>query len=143
MKPDVFVPSVVNGSHKSPFFMTRFKEALHHFSALFDMMDVNMPWDSPERMFIEEEYYGRGAINVISCEGTERFERPETYKQWQNRVAKAGFRQVPLDRGLLEIYQARLKEHCNGDLMVYEDNKWLLQGYQGRIIYASSGWTSV
>ncbi|OWM68794.1 hypothetical protein CDL15_Pgr024981 [Punica granatum] len=96
MKPDVFVQSIVNGSYNSPFFMTRFKETLYHLSALFDMMDVNVPRDSPERMFIEEGYYIRRAINVISCEGTERFERPETYKQWQNRVAKAGFRQVPL-----------------------------------------------
>ncbi|KAI4339185.1 hypothetical protein MLD38_024150 [Melastoma candidum] len=43
------------------------------------------------------------AMNVIACEGSERIERPETYKQWQMRNTRAGFRQLPLNREIVEM----------------------------------------
>lgn len=143
MRPDVFVQSVVNGSYNSPFFITRFKEALYHFSVLFDMIDANVPRESTERMFIEGEFYGWEMMNVIACESSERVERPETYKQWQKRITRAGFEQLPLDQELLRIYRTKLKQLPDKNFMIDEDGKWLLQGYKGRIIYASSCWKPV
>ncbi|KAK3006892.1 hypothetical protein RJ639_009581 [Escallonia herrerae] len=42
-------------------------------------------------------------MNVIACEGAERIERPETYKQWQVRNLRAGFRQLPLNDEILDM----------------------------------------
>ncbi|KAL6128213.1 hypothetical protein ACLB2K_071569 [Fragaria x ananassa] len=83
MNPDVYILGVVNGAYSAPFFLSRFREALFHFSTIFDMLDMCVPRDIPERMLIEREIFGREAMNVIACEGSERIERPETYKQWQ------------------------------------------------------------
>jgi hypothetical protein len=91
MNPDIFVHSVVNGSYNVPFFVPRFREALYHFSALYDIFDVTLPRENQQRLLFEREFYGREVMNVIACEGLERVERPETYKQWQVRLMRAGF----------------------------------------------------
>nr|CAB3463636.1 unnamed protein product [Digitaria exilis] len=96
MNPKVFILGIVNGSYSSPFFITRFKELLFHYSSLFDMFDANVPRDNETRKLIEGKLLGREAMNIIACEGAERTERPETYKQWQARCLKAGFEQLDL-----------------------------------------------
>lgn len=140
MNPNIFVHSVVNGSYNAPFFVTRFREALFHFSALYDMFDTNISRDNEQRLMFEQEIYGREAMNVIACEGSERVERPETYKQWQVRDLRAGFRQLPLDPEIMKKLRNKLKMFYHKDFVVDEDGRWMLLGWKGRIVYASSCW---
>ncbi|KAL4592415.1 hypothetical protein LXL04_005409 [Taraxacum kok-saghyz] len=70
----------------------RFREALVFFSSLFDMIEANVGREVQERMLIEKGIWE--AMNVIACEGGERIARPLTYKQWQVRNLRAGFRQL-------------------------------------------------
>ncbi|KAL9659391.1 hypothetical protein QQ045_024197 [Rhodiola kirilowii] len=141
--PEIFILGIVNGAYNAPFFVTRFREALFHFSALFDMLETNVPREYLERMLIEREILGREALNVIACEGWERIERPETYKQWQVRQLRAGFRQLPVDREIMKIAQDRVKSIYHKDFVVDEDGQWFLQGWKGRTIYALSSWKPV
>ncbi|XP_050369277.1 scarecrow-like protein 14 [Argentina anserina] len=97
LNPDVFVQSVVNGSHHAPFFVTRFRAALYHFSALFDLLDANILREDQMRLGFEKELIGREVLNIVACEGSKRIVRSETYQQWQIRNMRAGFRQLPLD----------------------------------------------
>ncbi|KAM1141367.1 hypothetical protein ACFX2J_041182 [Malus domestica] len=53
---------------------------------------MNVPHDAPERILIEREVFGKQAMNVIACEGSERL-RDQTYRQWQVRNLRAGFTQ--------------------------------------------------
>ncbi|KAA8549285.1 hypothetical protein F0562_000969 [Nyssa sinensis] len=101
LNPDIFIHSVVNGSYNAPFFVTRFREALFYYSAWFDMFDTNLSREDLERSNLEKEFYGREVMNVVACEGSERVERPETYKQWQARNMRAGFRLLPLNLELV------------------------------------------
>ncbi|CAA7392749.1 unnamed protein product [Spirodela intermedia] len=140
MNPDVFVQGVLNGSYGAPFFLTRFREALFHFSALFDMLETTVPREHPERLLIEREIFGPEAVNVIACEGSERVERPETYKQWQGRNLRAGFVQVKPNRDIMKKSRDKVTSCYNKDFLVDEDSGWLLQGWKGRIIYALSTW---
>lgn len=140
MNPDLFVHGIVNGAYGVPFFMTRFREALFHFSALYDMLEASVPRESYERRLIEKELFGWEAMNAIACEGSERLERPETYKQWQVRNQRAGFRQLALDPEIVKIAKKRVKSCYHKDFMIDEDGKWLLQGWKGRIIYAITSW---
>ncbi|XP_068339129.1 uncharacterized protein [Pyrus communis] len=140
MNPDIFIHSVVNGSYGAPFFVTRFREALFHFSALFDMFDTNISREDQMRLMFEEEFLGREVVNTVACEGSERVVRPETYKQWQVRNMRAGFKQLPLDRELMNKIRAKVKRGYHRDFMVDEDGNWMLQGWKGRIIYSSSCW---
>ncbi|XWS53114.1 hypothetical protein CRYUN_Cryun11dG0130000 [Craigia yunnanensis] len=140
MNPDIFVHSTINGSYNSPFFVTRFKEALFHLSAVFDMFENTLPREEPARLMFEREFYGREAMNVVACEGSERVHRPETYKKWQIRMIRAGFKPLPLDQELMKILRHKLKTWYHKDFVIDEDNHWMLQGWKGRIIYASSCW---
>lgn len=142
MRPEVFVLYVDNSSHNAPFFATRFREALFYYSALFDMMDATTPRDSDDRVLVERELLGRCALNVITCEGSERVERPETYRQWQVRCSRAGLRQLPLDPSTVKCLSDLVKEGYHKDFVIDVDQQWLLQGWKGRILYAMSTWAA-
>ncbi|KAL2239572.1 scarecrow-like protein 14 [Sesamum indicum] len=140
MKPDIFVNAVTNGSYSAPFFVTRFREALFHYSALFDMFDATLPRDNPHRINFEQDFYGPEVINVIACEGAERVERPETYKQWQVRCRRAGFKPFPLNHEIMNKLRRKVITGYHKDFLFDEDGNWMLQGWKGRIICASSCW---
>ncbi|KAL8210698.1 hypothetical protein R6Q57_005135 [Mikania cordata] len=140
MKPDMFIQGVVNGSYNAPFFITRFREALFFFSSMFDMIEANATRETPDRMLIEKVFWGQEAMNVIACEGGERIERPETYKQWQVRNLRAGFRQLPLNQEILKLAKDRAKSCYHKDFGIDEVGHWMLQGWKGRIMFALSSW---
>ncbi|KAI5682413.1 hypothetical protein M9H77_03641 [Catharanthus roseus] len=143
INPNFFIHGIVNGAYSAPFFVTRFREALFHFSALFDMLETNVPREIPERMLIEKEIFGREALNVIACEGWERVERPETYKQWQVRYLRAGFKQIPFEQSISSRALEKVTKGYHKDFVIDEDNNWLLLGWKGRIIYGLSCWQPV
>ncbi|KAK3018886.1 hypothetical protein RJ639_002838 [Escallonia herrerae] len=143
INPITFIHGVVNGTYNASFFATRFREALFHFSALFDMFEATIPRENPERRLFEQEVFARDAMNVIACEGTARIERPETYKQWQVRNMRAGFRQQPLYPDIVKEVSTKVKLHNHKDFIVDQDSHWMLQGWKGRVVYALSCWKPV
>jgi hypothetical protein len=140
INPTLFIHGVLNGNHNAPFFLTRFREALFHFSALFDMFEASLPREDQHRLMFEQEVFGRDVMNVVAGEGIKRVERPETYKQWQVRNLRAGFRQVGLDGELVKLVRNMVKKHYHRDFVVDEDGMWMLQGWKGRIFQAMSFW---
>ncbi|KAH7542437.1 hypothetical protein FEM48_Zijuj02G0073500 [Ziziphus jujuba var. spinosa] len=140
IRPDIFVHAISNGSYNAPFFVTRFREALFQFSSWFDMSDATLDRENPMRLMYEKEFLGREIINIVACEGSERVERPETYKQWQVRTKRARFRQLPLDFELMKKLKCRVEGGYDSNFMVDEDGNWMLQGWKGRVMFASSCW---
>lgn len=140
IKPNLFIHGIVNGSYNAPFFVTRFREALFHFSAIFDMLETIVPRSELQRMLLEKEIFGKEALNVIACEGSERVERPETYKQWQIRIMRSGFFQVPFARDIMKGATVKVRSNYHRDFVIDEDTGWLLQGWKGRIMFALSLW---
>ncbi|AQK79425.1 scarecrow-like protein 9 [Zea mays] len=140
MNPKVSIFGILNGSYSSPFFVTRFKELLFHYSSLFDMLNTNVSRDNEARKLLEGGLLGRDILNIIACEGADRTERPETYQQWQARCLKAGFEQLPLDPAIMKSVLWMKKEIYHEDFVADEDNGWLLQGWKGRVLYALSKW---
>ncbi|CAB4312839.1 unnamed protein product [Prunus armeniaca] len=139
INPDLFMHGVVNGTYNAPAFVTRFKQLLFHFHALFDMYEATVPRDDEHRLLFERAIFGRDIKNVIACEGLERVERPETYKQWQARYVRAGFKQLPLDRELFKKVKTMSKMMgYHKDFGIEDDGEWMLQGWKGRIILALS-----
>ncbi|KAI3760496.1 hypothetical protein L1987_50891 [Smallanthus sonchifolius] len=140
INPDMFVLGILNGTHNAPFLLNRFREALFHFSTMFDIFDNTSGRENKERLLYEQEVLGREVMNVVSCEGTTRVERPEAYKQWQSRNIRAGFKQVPLYRDKVEEVKSKVRSSYHKDFLVDEDGKWMLQGWKGRVLYACSLW---
>ncbi|KAF4389955.1 hypothetical protein G4B88_003438 [Cannabis sativa] len=142
LNPAIFVHNIVNGSYNAPFFVTRFREALFHFSALFDMLDTIIARQNEERLLYERKLFGQEILNVIACEEEKRMERPETYKQWQVRCLRAGFRSLPLSKELMSKFKEKLRTWYHKDFEIDEDSNWMLQGWKGRIVFATSCWVS-
>ncbi|CAD6252634.1 unnamed protein product [Miscanthus lutarioriparius] len=142
MRPDVFILCVENSSYNAPFFVTRFREALYYYSAMFDIMDATTPRDNEERLLVEQDILGCCVLNAIACEGSERMERPETYKQWQVRGHRAGLKQLPLNPNTVNYLSKKVKDGYHKDFVVDVDQQWILQGWKGRILYAMSTWVA-
>ncbi|XP_022730017.1 scarecrow-like protein 14 [Durio zibethinus] len=141
LNPDIFIHGIVNGSYNAPFFVSRFREALYYFSTMFDMLEEIVPSEyDQERVALEENIYRKEILNVVACEGSERVERPETYKQWQVRHLRAGLLQLPLNQDMLKNAKAHVKLRYHKDFLVDEDKNWMLQGWKGRILFALSFW---
>ncbi|CAA2988944.1 scarecrow-like protein 30 [Olea europaea var. sylvestris] len=143
ISPDVFVLGILNGAYNAPFFITRFREALFHYSSFFDMLEANIPREIHERMLLEKTIFGREAMNVIACEGAERIERPETYKLWQVRNIRAGFEQLPQNEEIMRMGKDWVTSSYHKDFVIDEDGHWMLQGWKGRVLYALSSWRPV
>ncbi|PUZ45901.1 hypothetical protein GQ55_8G261500 [Panicum hallii var. hallii] len=142
MRPAVFTHGVVNGFYGNSF-LTRFREALFYYSAVFDLLDATMPRGSEQRRVLERDVLGPCALNVIACEGRDRTDRFDSYKQWQLRSRRAGLRQLPLDREIVgEVRDEVRKHNYHRDFVIDEDHGWLLQGWKGRILYAHSNWVA-
>ncbi|XP_044361672.1 scarecrow-like protein 33 [Triticum aestivum] len=142
MKPAVFVHAIVNASYNTTFFVTRFRQVLHNFAAHFDMMEATVPRDNDERLLVERDIIARCAMNIIACEGTDRVERPQNYREWQARNQRAGLRQLALDPDIVQFLKDIVKKQYHKHFVINEDHQWLLQGWKGRVLYAISTWVS-
>ncbi|XP_066338691.1 scarecrow-like protein 14 [Miscanthus floridulus] len=141
MKPDIFIQAIVNGFYGTTF-LSRFREALFYHSALFDMLDATMPRESQLRLVLERDIFGWVALNAIACEGEDRVERGETYKQWEVRNQRAGLRQLPLNGETVKMVRDMVKNQYHKDFVIEEGQQWLLQGWKGRILFAHSMWAA-
>ncbi|XP_078153133.1 scarecrow-like protein 9 [Carex rostrata] len=142
IKPRVFIHGIVNGSYSTPLYTTRFKEVLSKFSSVLDIFESNMPRESEVRLHIERNFASPNAINAIACEGSERVDRPETYRQWQARNLRAGFVQLPVDSLIKKKIKRTVRELYHKDFFIEEANKWLLLGWKGTVIFGLSTWIS-
>ncbi|KAJ1690026.1 hypothetical protein LUZ63_014181 [Rhynchospora breviuscula] len=139
IRPRIFIYGVFNW-RLSPFFITRFKQAMSLYETMFDLLDSLVPRDNKVRQIIERDMLARDATNLIACEGSTWIERPETYKQWHQRTLRAGFEQLPLDPTIVKKCKETLRKFYDKRFFEEEDGDWFLMGWRGRILYGLSTW---
>ncbi|KAM7269810.1 hypothetical protein ACFE04_025307 [Oxalis oulophora] len=127
-----------DANHNGPFFLGRFLESLHYYSAIFDSLDASLPRNSPQRMKIERCHYAEEIQNIVAFEGSDRIERHERADQWRRQLGRAGFQVVPMKcvsqvRMMLSVYG------CGGYTLSSEKGCILL-GWRGRPIMLASAW---
>ncbi|KAG5234229.1 DELLA protein [Salix suchowensis] len=124
-----------DSSHNGPFFLERFMEALHYYSAFFGSLDVMLPKYVTRRAKMELFYFAEEVMNTVSCEGPARVERHERVDQWRRRTSRAGFQAAPI-KMMAQAKQWLVKNQvCDGYTVVEE--KGCLAGNQKPIIAAS------
>ncbi|KAL9298146.1 hypothetical protein ACSQ67_024042 [Phaseolus vulgaris] len=136
--PTAFTVVEQDTNHNGPFFLGRFLESLHYYSAIFDSLEACMPRNSQHRMKIERLHFAEEIQNIVAYEGPERTERHERVDQWRRQLGRAGFQVIPLEctsqvRMMLSVYE------CDGYTLSCEKGNLLL-GWKGRPVMMSSAW---
>ncbi|XP_059282006.1 GRAS family protein RAD1-like [Lycium ferocissimum] len=127
-----------DANHNGPFFLGRFLESLHYYSAIFDSLEASLPRDSATRTMIEKCHYAEEIRNIVAYEGSDRIKRHERADQWRRQLGRAGFQVV----GLKCMSQARMMLSVYGSdgYSLASDKGCLLLGWKGRSIMFASAW---
>ncbi|XP_048433561.1 GRAS family protein RAM1-like [Pyrus x bretschneideri] len=138
--PNIVTLVEQEASHNGPYFLGRFLEALHYYSAIFDSLDATFPPDSAQRAKVEQYIFAPEIRNIVACEGAERTERHERLDKWRKVMESKGFKSVALSANAVTQSKILLGLYsCDGYRMT-EDNGCLLLGWQDRSIMAASAW---
>ncbi|CAM8924015.1 unnamed protein product [Rhodiola kirilowii] len=139
LQPKTLVLVEQDSNHNGPFFLGRFMEALHYYSAIFDSLDAMLPKYDTRRAKMEQFYFAEEIKNIVSCEGPGRMERHERVDQWRRRMSRAGFQAVPIKMiSQAKQWMAKVKL-CDGHTIV-EEKGCLVLGWKSKPIVAASCW---
>ncbi|KAI4336281.1 hypothetical protein L6164_014825 [Bauhinia variegata] len=139
LSPKVLVMVEQDSSHNGPFFLGRFMEALHYYSAIFDSLDAMLPKYDTKRAKIEQFFFGEEIKNIVSCEGPARVERHERVDQWRRRMSRAGFQAAPMKMVAQAKQWLNKNKVCDGYTVV-EEKGCLVLGWKSKPIVAASCW---
>ncbi|XP_054820794.1 GRAS family protein RAD1-like [Prosopis cineraria] len=139
LSPKLFVMVEQDSSHNGPFFLGRFMEALHYYSAIFDSLDAVLPKYDTKRAKIEQFYFAEEIKNIVSCEGPARVERHERLDQWRRRMSRAGFQAAPI-KTVAQAKQWLQKKGVSDGHSVVEEKGCLVLGWKSKPIVAASCW---
>ncbi|VFQ98210.1 unnamed protein product [Cuscuta campestris] len=140
--PHLYVHATLLGSHSSHFFVSQFRDALCFYSDLFDLFDETIKNHSDIVKF-EQQHIVPEIINVVACEGAERVERPETLKECESRIMRAGFKPLPINPELVKELRGKVKAGYHKEFLLDEDGLWILQGWKCRVLCANACWVPV
>ncbi|XP_057460124.1 GRAS family protein RAD1-like [Actinidia eriantha] len=139
LSPKVLVLVEQDSSHNGPFFVGRFMEALHYYSAIFDSLDAMLPKYDTRRAKMEQFFFAEEIKNIVSCEGPARVERHEKVDQWRRRMSRAGFQPAPI-KIVAQAKQFLVKiKACDG-YTILEEKGCLVLGWKLKPIVAASCW---
>ncbi|XP_008799986.2 GRAS family protein RAD1-like [Phoenix dactylifera] len=139
LSPRMLVLVEQDASHNGPFFLGRFMEALHYYSAIFDSLDAMLPRYDTKRAKVEQFYFAEEIKNIVSCEGPARVERHERVDQWRRRMSRAGFQPAPIKKMAQAKQWLDKVEACEG-YTIAEEKGCLVLGWKSKPIVAASCW---
>ncbi|KAI4319044.1 hypothetical protein MLD38_032692 [Melastoma candidum] len=139
LSPKVLVLVEQDSSHNGPFFLGRFMEALHYYSAIFDSLEAMLPRYDTRRAKVEQFYFAEEIRNIVSCEGQGRVERHERMDQWRRRMSRAGFQSTPIRMMGQAKEWLEKNSGCEGYTLV-EEKGCLVLGWKSKPIIATSCW---
>ncbi|OWM76171.1 hypothetical protein CDL15_Pgr009817 [Punica granatum] len=139
LSPRLLVLVEQDSSHNGPFFLGRFMEALHYYSAIFDSLDVMLPKYDTRRAKMEQFFFAEEIKNIVSCEGPARVERHEKIDQWRRRMSRAGFQPAPI-KMLAQVKQWLGESKAWDGFTVVEEKGCLVLGWNLKPMVAASCW---
>ncbi|OVA09613.1 Transcription factor GRAS [Macleaya cordata] len=138
--PVIFTLTEQEASLNGPYFLGRFLEALHYYSAIFDSLDATLPSDSTERAKVEQYIFAPEIRNIVASEGPERVERHVRLEKWRKVMEAMGFKGMPLSENAVTQSKMLLGLYSCDGYRLTEDGGCLLLGWQDRPIIAASAW---
>eukprot|EP00252_Welwitschia_mirabilis_P015893 TRINITY_DN3527_c0_g1_i1.p1 TRINITY_DN3527_c0_g1~~TRINITY_DN3527_c0_g1_i1.p1 ORF type:complete len:762 (+),score=60.27 TRINITY_DN3527_c0_g1_i1:87-2288(+) len=126
-------------SHEGSF-LSRFVEALHYYSALFDSLGATYPQDSEERHVVEQQLLAREIKNILAVGGPSRTGELR-FRNWKEQLKEAGFKPVSLSGNAATQASLLLGMlPCHGYSLV-DDNGALKLGWKDLCLLTASAWT--
>ncbi|XP_062109421.1 GRAS family protein RAM1-like [Humulus lupulus] len=138
--PNIVTLVEQEASHNGPYFLGRFLEALHYYSAIFDSLDATFPAESAQRAKVEQYIFAPEIRNIVAFEGPERIERHERLDKWRKLMEGKGFKGVPLSANAVTQSKILLGLYSCEGYRLTEDNGCLLLGWMDRPLIAASAW---
>ncbi|KAL3813915.1 hypothetical protein ACJIZ3_015183 [Penstemon smallii] len=138
--PNIVTIVEQEASHNGPYFLGRFLEALHYYSAIFDSLDATFPADSVQRAKVEQHIFAPEIRNIVAREGPERVMRHERLEKWRKIMEGKGFQGVRLSENAVTQSKILLGLYSCDGYRLTEDKGCLLLGWQDRAILAASAW---
>ncbi|KAK6263053.1 hypothetical protein QUC31_008869 [Theobroma cacao] len=143
--PAVVIVAEQEAEHNVLSLDARVTNSLRYYSAIFDSMDSSLPLESPIRIKIEE-MFAREIRNIIACEGSDRFERHESFEKWRKLMEQGGFRCMGVSERELLQSQMLLKMYSCENYSVKkqgQDGAALTLSWLDQPLYSVSAWTPV
>jgi hypothetical protein len=121
--------------------LSRFVEALHHYSALFDCLEATLGRSSTERLRVEKVLFASNIKNILAHERSYGMVRHVRTESWQMLLRQAGFKDLALSG--YALYQAKLLLGLyNGAYKLTAEGAALSLGWQDTPVVSVSAWTS-
>lgn len=139
LKPKLVILVEQDSSHNGPFFLGRFMEALHYYSAIYDSLDAMLPKYDTRRAKIEQFYFADEIKNIVSSEGPARIDRHERVDQWRRRMSRAGFQSSPI-KMITQAKQWLEKIKGFDGYTIVEEKGCLVLGWKSKPMIAASCW---
>ena len=119
--------------------LNRLPEAFYHYLTVFEAIDALLPDSSRAKSILENAFFGREIVNVISAEGQARVERHERRDAWRKRLSGLGFRLLPATTSAIRQGQQGL--HLKSPFSLHLNAGMVSLNFLGRSIVAASAWT--
>ncbi|KAJ7981615.1 GRAS family transcription factor [Quillaja saponaria] len=144
--PTIVLMAEQEAEHNDPRLVTRVSNSLKYYTAIFDSIDYSLPLDSPVRTKIEE-MFAREIRNIVACEGSDRFERHESFEKWRKMMEQGGFKCMGITEREMIQSQLLLKMFSSENYSVKKQEEdaaaALTLSWQGQPLYTVSAWAPV
>ena len=97
LRPDIVTLVEPDSDHNSASLPVLVREVIAHYLTVFDALGSLLRGSDSERQTLEEAFFGREILNILSKDGIKRVERHERHTKWCHRMRLQGFRPLPAD----------------------------------------------
>ena len=135
-KPHLVTMIEPDSEHHNLPYLPRVLEAVRHYGNVFDMFSILLADNyQTERTILEQVFFGREIINILSLDDSVRFERHERLLSWIKRMITHGF--IPFD---LASYQRHFDGEWNENFSIETVENALRLSWKGYPIIGVSVW---
>uniref|UniRef100_A0A2P2LBX2 Uncharacterized protein MANES_08G071100 n=1 Tax=Rhizophora mucronata TaxID=61149 RepID=A0A2P2LBX2_RHIMU len=120
-------------------FLSRFVEALHYYSALFDALGDGFDGDNVERHLVEQQLFGREIKNILAVGGPKRTGEVKV-ERWGDELRRVGFRPVSLAGNPAAQAGLLLGMFPWKGYTLVEENECLKLGWKDLSLLTASAW---
>ncbi|KAJ4771977.1 hypothetical protein LUZ62_038233 [Rhynchospora pubera] len=123
-------------------FLSRFVEAIHYYSALFDSLGASYGEDSQERHIVEQQLLSREIRNVLAVGGPSRTGEVK-FGNWREKLSQSGFRGVSLAGNAAAQATLLLGMFPSDGYTLVEENGTLKLGWKDLCLLTASAWRPI